>query len=239
MLRLLTVFLALVLAWSAAPARAADDPALPPITADGSPGPLTVDQLSPAERAEFDRLAPGSPEASRFLHTRGFLRYARRVVDGTLPAASLPDLPAREDWDRRYLTAEEVTGVVDPALQMRIASRLGPPQQLTAAEHAALPGDLPAFDPQGRAQPLRPEQLTAAERADYAALAPGSVEARQFLHVRGFLRYARLVVDGKLAPAKLPDLPDKADWDRRFASPGEIKDILDPALAMKIMSMFK
>ena len=88
---------------SAAPAVEA----LPPIDSAGVSGPLTVDQLTPAERLRFAQLAPGSADARRFLFTRGFPRYCRQVLAGALAARDLPELPSRDDWDRRFLSDDE------------------------------------------------------------------------------------------------------------------------------------
>ncbi|HSG35222.1 MAG TPA: hypothetical protein VLA37_11850, partial [Sphingomonadaceae bacterium] len=67
-------------------------------------------------------------EATAFLHTRGFLRYARLVVDERLDPDQLPWLPADELWNRDYLSAEEAEQIVDIALAMQIISMLKRPE---------------------------------------------------------------------------------------------------------------
>lgn len=96
------------------------------------------------------------------------------------------------------------------------------------------PQTLPAIDAEGRMLPLTVDQLDAVERARFTQLAPGGDDARRFLYTRGFLRYARLVVGGDMAPIDLPELPDQENYDRRFLSQAESYDVVDRALHMHL-----
>lgn len=221
-------------AWPAS-AQSGTSVDLPLVGADRVMAPLTRQQLDSSERQAFGKLQPGSVEAAKFLHTRGFLRYARLVANKQLEPAKLPALPARSHWDRKYLSAAEGK-IVDTALGLSMAEKVRPlPAQGPVAETAVLP----AIDDQENMAPLKIEQLSRAERQAFAKLAPGSPEATKFLYTRGFLRYAKLVVDKKVEPARLPRLPARENWDRRYLSAEEIKTILDPALAMQLMLMMK
>jgi hypothetical protein len=103
--------------------------ALPAVDSAGMVAPLTVDQLDPAERARFDALTPDSDDARQFLYTRGYLRYCRLVADGSLAPLALPDLPARENWDRQFLSEAEGRDIVDYALGLKMIAMMQPPQQ--------------------------------------------------------------------------------------------------------------
>lgn len=97
---------------------------LPAIDADGRTLPLTVDQLDPEERARFVQLEPASDDARRFLYTRGYLRYCHEVVAGRLAPLGLPPLPLRQNWNRRFLSDEEATNILDVALGMKYVARM-------------------------------------------------------------------------------------------------------------------
>jgi hypothetical protein len=101
---------------------------LPAVDAAGVMSPLTPDQLNPAERASFERLTPGSEDATQFLYTRGYLRFCHLVVDEKLAPLALPRLPARENWDRQFLSEEERRNVLDVALAMKLMARMAPAQ---------------------------------------------------------------------------------------------------------------
>lgn len=93
---------------------------LPAVDADGRVAPLTVDQLDEAERATYSTLS--EDDARRFLFTRGYLRYARLVVQEQLPPLELPRLPERANWGRHLLSQEEALDL-DVALGMKIEAR--------------------------------------------------------------------------------------------------------------------
>ena len=212
--------------------------ALPPIDSAGLSGPLKVDELTPAERAAYAHLAPGSDDARRFLYTRGYFRYCRLVATGTIAPLALPPLPIRDNWDRSFISEDEAANVLDVALGMKIRARQVPgPSPVPSARV----GDdrLPAVDANGMIAPLRPSQLDADEAARFAELAPGSQEARQFLFTRGYLRYCHLVVDHKLAPLELPKLPAREDWNRAFLTDHEKVEVLDVALGLKIAARMR
>lgn len=99
---------------------------LPDVDADRMILPLTVEQLDPDERASFARLSPESADTRRFLYTRGFLRYCRLVVDGQLAPLDLPRLPIRDNWDRQWLSEDEVTNVLEVALGMSLFAKMQP-----------------------------------------------------------------------------------------------------------------
>lgn len=100
---------------------------LPPLDASGMTTPLTEAQLTPQERAIFATLPTGGEDRTRYLYTRGYLRYAQRVVSGQMPALSLPPLPARRNWNRAYLTAAEARDILDVALGMNMMALMGQP----------------------------------------------------------------------------------------------------------------
>jgi hypothetical protein len=102
------------------------------------------------------------------------------------------------------------------------------------APAAAQASVLPAVGADGMIAPLTADQLDAQERATFDALPAGGDDARQFLYTRGFLRYSRLVAAGALPPLQLPQLPERADWDRQFLSQDEASNVVDVALAMKM-----
>jgi hypothetical protein len=240
MTRLLFALLLAIL-WIApiTPASAQAD-VLPAVSADGAIAPLTPDQLEPQERATYAALDPAGNEARQFLFTRGFLRYCRLVVAGTMRAEELPALPPRADWNRRFLSAHEATEIVDVALAMSIQTMLAPPVAAPPIDPAvAREANLPALSQDGSVEPLTPDQLNPAERAIFATLSPGGEDARRFLHTRGYLRYCQLLVDGRIDPRSLPALPARENWDRAFLSADEARDILDVALGMNLISMMK
>ena len=194
---------------------------LPPVV-DCKTGPLTPQQLTSDERTQFDKLSAGSAEATKFLFTRGYLRYAKLVVAGSIQPADLPCLPARENWSRGYLTPDEAKNILDVALGRKLV--------------ASMRTDLPSAP---ALVLLRPEQLDLAEKAAFAKLPAGSDAARKFLYTRSFLRPCRKVVDRSLEPTQLPDLPRKEDWDRRYLSAVEGKEIVDVCLGMSMAAMLK
>ena len=208
---------------------------LPGVGSDGLTLPLTADQLDPAERKSFEALQVGSVEARQFLYTRGYLRYCKQVVDGTRAPLDLPPLPKRENWNRNLLSNNEATDIVDVALSRRIAARLPPERTVPPIDPALFTANaLPAIDADGRTGPLKVDQLTVAEKATYASLQADSVTATQFLHVRGYLRFCRLVIAGTIQPLQLPKLPARENWSREHLSNDEARDILDVALGMKL-----
>lgn len=126
MLRLAFVAICAVLLLSLAVTGAAlaQSNALPPVGADGFIQPLAIDQLDPVERATFATLAPDSDGARQFLYTRGYLRYCRLVVAERIPPLQLPRLPARSDWNRQFLSPDEIRDILDPALAMKIIAQM-------------------------------------------------------------------------------------------------------------------
>jgi hypothetical protein len=234
MLRLVFAVMAILLVGEPTLAYAQAD-ALPPVDEQGKPGPLTVDQLTAEERALYSQLAPDSHEARQFLHTRGFLRLCKLVVAGTMPPLQLPELPAREDWNRQFLTADEAANVVDVALGMHLVAMMSRGSSERPAARAAT-DTLPAVGEDGLSFPLTVEQLDASEREVFAGLAPDGDDARRFLYTRGYVRFCRLVVDGSLRPLQLPDLPAEENWDRGFLSEDEGKNIVDVALGMHMVA---
>lgn len=234
MLRLVVAAIAALFLYGPVSAYAQTE-ALPPVDAAGNPGPLTIDQLTADEKTLYATLPPESQEARQYLYTRGFLRFCRLVVAGTLSPGELPALPAREDWDRRFLTADEAADVVDVALGMNLVATMSQGSSERVAARAAT-DTLPAVGEDGLSAPLTEEQLDAGEREAFAGLAPGSDDARRFLFTRGYLRFCRLVVDGSLRPLQLPDLPAEENWDRRFLSEEEGKNIVDVALGMHMVA---
>lgn len=231
---------------SAAPVSAAgaggQTAVLPPVDAERRMSPLTPDQLDANERIVFEALAQGGADARRFLHTRGYLRHARLVVAGQVAPIDLPDLPAEEDWDRRFLSQEEADNVIDVALGMHMAAMLAGTEAARPRPAAVIadPGDrLPDIGPDRMIAPLRVDQLDPDERATFATLTPGGDDARRFLYTRGYLRFCRLVVDGHLPPLDLPDLPERENWDRRFFSEYEAKEVVDVALGRHLVAMLQ
>lgn len=208
---------------------------VPGLAADGTVLPLRASQLDASEQKTFATLPPSGDDARKFLYTRGYLRYSKRVVAGSLAPLQLPPLPARENWNRKFLSDDEATGIVDVAIARKLAAKL-PPQPVVAAIDPALfaTHGLPAIAADGRAEPLTPGQLNADEKKTYASLPQGSAKAKQFLYVRGYLRFCRLVVAGTIAPLQLPSLPARENWNREHLSQSETHDVLDVALAMKI-----
>ena len=221
----------------AAPAETAVAPVLPAIGSDGLTAPLTADQLDRAERATYAGLQPNSVDARQFLYTRGYLRYCKQVVAGTRPALELPPLPKRENWNRKFLSTDETDKVVDVALGQKIAARLPPAPTVPPIDPALVAaGNLPAIEADGTTQPLKADQLTADEKTAFASLEPGSTKAKQFLYVRGYLRYCRLVIAGTIQPLQLPKLPARENWDRELLSKDEATGVLDVALGMKFIA---
>lgn len=237
-----TAFLFCSLAPGPATGLGGQSQALPTVDAQGQIGPLSIDQLDPDERVRFAQLSPGGADARRFLYTRGFLRYAQLVVGGQLAPVSLPELPAQENWDRRFFSQKEADNVIDVALGMRMAAMLAGTEAARPRPAAVIadPGDrLPDIGPDRMIGPLRIDQLDPDERATFATLVPGSDDARKFLYTRGYLRFCRLVVDGNLRPLDLPDLPERENWDRRFFSEYEAKEVVDVALGRHLVAMLQ
>ena len=100
---------------------------LPPVDAEGQMAPLKPEQLTDEEDVAFKALPAGSEEATRFLYTRGYLRYCERVVAGSLTPLQLPSLPARRNWNRAHLSANEARDIVDAALGMKLLARMQQP----------------------------------------------------------------------------------------------------------------
>jgi hypothetical protein len=240
MMRFVLLALLAVLSFSLpAPAFAQAEP-LPPVDSQGNPGPLAIDQLTPEERTRYDALAPASDDARQFLYTRGFLRFCRLVVAGTLPPLQLPSLPAREDWDRQFLSADEAANVVDVALGMSMMAMLGPPRPAPPIDPALAQGSgLPGLDAQGEALPLSIDLLAPDERAAFDRLPLGGDAAKRFLYTRGYLRYCRLVADGKIDPLSLPPLPAEENWDRAFLTAEEGRNVVDVALGRNMVAQMR
>lgn len=121
MLRVVLASVVAVLALSLSSVASAQSEVLPTIAADGRMTPLTIGQLNADERAVYATL--NEDDARRYLFTRGYLRYARLVVSGDLPPLELPPLPARVNWGRHLLSAEEATSILDVALGMKYVAR--------------------------------------------------------------------------------------------------------------------
>jgi len=241
MLRLTLFALAAIVFFgpAAAPSFAQNEP-LPAVDEQGKSGPLTVDQLTAEERARYDALDPASDDARQFLYTRGFVRFSRLVVAGKLPPLQLPELPARADWDRQFLSADEAANLVDVALGMNLVAMMPPPRAAPPIDPALVQANgLPGLDSQGQSLPLQIDRLTPDERAGFDGLAAGSDAARRFLYTRGYLRYCRLAAEGKIDPLSLPDLPAEENWDRAFLTAEEGRNIVDVALGRKMVAMMR
>jgi hypothetical protein len=222
---------------TAASAETAPALVLPAIGPDGTTLPLTADQLDADERKTYAALPSGSDDARQFLYTRGFLRYCRKVVDGTLPPAKLPQIPERENWNKKFLSAHESKNVVDVALfkyLLKDAPKAAPIDPAIVAAHG-----LPPVDADGASQALTVEQLTAEEKTAFAKLEPGSEQARQYLYTRGYLRYCRLVIDGTIAPSQLPRIPAPDNWNRNLLSISEARNIVDVAVVRSLKATSK
>lgn len=97
-----------------------------------SVAPLPVELFSQEESDYYNnRLRSASEEIKlRFRYTRNFYRYARRVVDSTVPAnlrvdaVDLPDLPDERKWDRAYLFRNEARDIVDVALGRQVVAQM-------------------------------------------------------------------------------------------------------------------
>lgn len=110
-------------------AFAADGPAaqLPALDESGMTTPLTEAQLTPAERQIFAGLPAAGEDRTRYLYTRGYLRYAQKVVSREMNALSLPPLPTRRNWNRGFLTAAEARDILDVALGMNMLAMMNQP----------------------------------------------------------------------------------------------------------------
>jgi hypothetical protein len=130
MLRLAFVAMFVLLLWGAVAASPAfaQSNALPPLGADGTLQPLAISQLDPVERATFATLAPESDGARQFLYTRGYLRYCRLVIDGKMPPLQLPPLPARSNWNRQFMSPDEIRNIFDVALAMKLTAVMNQPR---------------------------------------------------------------------------------------------------------------
>lgn len=106
---------------------------------------------------------------------------------------------------------------------------------LSAGPALAQSDVLPGIDADGSTLPLTVDQLDPNERAIYATLSAD--DARRFLYVRGYLRYARLVVSRQMPPIELPALPARANWGRHLLTEEEARDVLDVALGMNMLAM--
>ena len=107
----------------------------------------------------------------------------------------------------------------------------------SAAGPVAATLELPAVDADGYTRPLTAGQLTPEERATFAQLPADSDDARKFLYTRGFLRFCQLVMDQKLAPIDLPQLPVRANWNRKYLTEHEAADVVDVALGMRFEAL--
>ena len=122
------------------------------------------------------------------------------------------------------------------AAQLLVFGAVGPSH---AADEPSLASILPGIDARGYTLPLTVDQLTPEERATFAGLPPSGILARRFLYTRGYLRFCRLVVENKLAPLQLPDLPTEENWDRQFLSQDESRNVADVALGMKMFAQLR
>jgi hypothetical protein len=107
-------------------AASAADLALPPLDESGMTTPLTEAQLTPAEREVYNGLPPTGEDRTRYLYTRGYFRYAQRVVARQLEPLQLPPLPSRRNWNRGFLTPQEARDILDVALGMKMVARMPP-----------------------------------------------------------------------------------------------------------------
>lgn len=103
------------------------DPVLPPLDANGMTAPLTEAQLTPQEREFYNGLPTAGEDRTRYLYTRGYFRYAQRVVAGQLGPLALPPLPTRRNWNRGFLTTAEARDILDVALGMNMMAMMNQP----------------------------------------------------------------------------------------------------------------
>lgn len=177
--------------------------------------PLAPSQLAAEEQAAFNRLAPGSEDAARYLYTRTFFRDCRLVVDLKKPALDLPVLEGSK-FSEAYLSVEE-RAACSAAIRLYFAAL-----SARRPQRSAIPVNLPELPPvtAGSMALLTPSQLYPDERARFDALAPGSEAARRFLYTRGFIRYCQYVADGRVSGGDLPIVDDKS-MDNAYVSTAE------------------
>jgi hypothetical protein len=83
---------------------------------------LTVDQLTPDERTQYESIKDDSTQTKAFLNTRDYIRLCRKVADGTLEAKSLPTEPA--EYNKDYASAAEQK-IVEDAVFRNIMTIIG------------------------------------------------------------------------------------------------------------------
>ncbi len=177
--------------------------------------PLEPSQLTREEQLAFGRLAPGSEDAGRYLYTRTFYRDCRLVADLKKPALDLPMLE-RSKFSEDHLTVEE-RATCASAVRLYLAA-LSARRPTRSATPPTLPG-LPAVT-NGAMALLEPGQLDPEERTAFGALTPDSEAARRFLYTRGFVRYCRVVAEGRVQAGDLP-IVDGKSMDNAYVSPAE------------------
>lgn len=80
---------------------------------------LTPRDLTPDEQQLYQKVQANPNAAKNFLAAREYVRKAKGVVDGAVPAASLPSKPA--GFSSRYLLAGDAD-IIDQAVTLSVAA---------------------------------------------------------------------------------------------------------------------
>lgn len=181
-------------------------------------------ELTPEERAYYDKLVGGPRIQRAFLATRSYVRLAQEVVSGELPAIQLPDRP--DDFDSKYLLSDE-TVMLNRALVV----------QLTAKD---CQGQGPSCIQQHRgfvemtpAQTLSRDQLDPIDQAIFDKMTDPH-QRDEFLKTRSYVRLCQDLKDHKLAAGALPDEP--LGFNTNYLRAGE-QDMVDDAISANRLAL--
>lgn len=85
---------------------------------------LTPSQLTPSEKATYASLKNQPDEAAAFLATRDYVRLCQKVVNKSMPAIRLTDIP--DNYSDKYVSPAEASAV-DKATSLRFAAMVTSP----------------------------------------------------------------------------------------------------------------
>jgi hypothetical protein len=185
---------------------------------------LKAAQLTPEERAYYDKLVGGPKVQRAFLETRSYVRLCQEAVSGELPAIQLPDRP--DSYNSLYLLPDEPV-MLNRALVVQLIAK-------------DCQGQAPACIQQHRgflemtpAQTLTRDQLDSIDQGVFDKMTDPH-QRDEFLKTRSYVRLCQDLKAHKLAAGALPDEP--LGFNTRYLRAGE-QDMVDDAISTNHLAL--